>query len=80
MTTSSAPGPLRVVLVDDHEMVIAGLKAMLTPFRGRVRVVGEAIGADQAIGVVTGLAPDLVLASTAAWPPASAATSVSPSR
>jgi DNA-binding NarL/FixJ family response regulator len=61
MTTSSAPGPLRIVLVDDHEMVIAGLKAMLTPFRGRVRVVGEAIGADQAIGVVTGLAPDLVL-------------------
>jgi DNA-binding NarL/FixJ family response regulator len=57
----SANGPLRVVLVDDHEMVVAGLKAMLAPFRGRVRVVGEAIGADEAIGVVAGLTPDIVL-------------------
>ena len=24
--------PVRVVLIDDHEMVIEGLKAMLTPF------------------------------------------------
>jgi DNA-binding NarL/FixJ family response regulator len=53
--------PLRVVLVDDHEMVVAGLKAMLAPFRGRVRVVGEAIGAEDAVRVVTGLDPDLVL-------------------
>jgi DNA-binding NarL/FixJ family response regulator len=49
------------VLVDDHEMVVAGLKAMLAPFRGRVRVVGEAIGADEAVGVVGGLTPDIVL-------------------
>jgi DNA-binding NarL/FixJ family response regulator len=61
MTSSSAGGPLRVVLVDDHEMVIAGLKAMLTPFRGRVRVVGEAIGAELALRVVSGLSPDIVL-------------------
>lgn len=54
-------GPLRVVLVDDHEMVIAGLKAMLGPFSGRVRVVGEAIGAEQAASVVAGLSPDIVL-------------------
>jgi DNA-binding NarL/FixJ family response regulator len=59
--TSSSAGPLRVVLVDDHEMVIAGLKAMLTPFRQRVRVVGEAIGAEQTMSVVSGLAPDIVL-------------------
>ncbi|NMH97033.1 response regulator transcription factor [Pseudonocardia sp. K10HN5] len=56
-----APGPLRIVLVDDHEMVLQGLKAMLAPFRGRVRVVGEAIGADDAVGVVAGLTPDIVL-------------------
>lgn len=49
------------MLVDDHEMVIAGLKAMLGPFRGRVRVVGEAIGAEQALGVVAALEPDIVL-------------------
>jgi len=58
---TTAPGPLRIVLVDDHEMVIAGLKAMLGPFRGRVRVVGEAIGAEQAVSTVTSLTPDIVL-------------------
>jgi DNA-binding NarL/FixJ family response regulator len=64
MTSSSAQptaGPLRVVLVDDHEMVVAGLKAMLMPFKGRVRVVGEAIGAEHAVSVVAGLSPDIVL-------------------
>jgi DNA-binding NarL/FixJ family response regulator len=59
--TEPATAPLRVVLVDDHEMVIAGLKAMLGPFRGRIRVVGEAIGAEQAARVVAGLSPDIVL-------------------
>ncbi|GEL26159.1 DNA-binding response regulator [Pseudonocardia sulfidoxydans NBRC 16205] len=42
-------------------MVIAGLKAMLSPFRGRVRVVGEAIGADQAMSMVASLTPDIIL-------------------
>ncbi|GAA4874911.1 response regulator transcription factor [Pseudonocardia benzenivorans] len=41
--------------------MIAGLKAMLAPFRGRVRVVGEAIGADQAVSTVASLTPDIVL-------------------
>ncbi|WP_028931759.1 response regulator [Pseudonocardia asaccharolytica] len=59
--TNPGSMPLRVVLVDDHEMVVAGLKAMLAPFRGRVRVVGEAIGADHAMSIVAGLDPDLVL-------------------
>lgn len=54
-------GPVRVVLVDDHEMVIEGLKAMLGSFQRRVRVVGHAVGADQALEVVIGLAPDVVL-------------------
>jgi DNA-binding NarL/FixJ family response regulator len=52
-------GPVRVVLVDDHEMVIEGLKAMLTAFRSRVRVVGQAVGADSAMSVI--VAPDVVL-------------------
>ena len=34
--TSSSP-PVRLVLVDDHEMVIEGLKAMLAAFEDRVR-------------------------------------------
>jgi DNA-binding NarL/FixJ family response regulator len=66
MTTAFADrrgpgGPLRVVLVDDHEMVVAGIKAMLAPFQGRIRVVGEAIGADRAVEVVASLTPDIVL-------------------
>jgi DNA-binding NarL/FixJ family response regulator len=54
--------PLRVVLVDDHEMVRTGLKAMLSRFAGQVRVVGEASDAATARRVVAGLDPDLVLA------------------
>ncbi|HEX4725304.1 MAG TPA: response regulator transcription factor [Pseudonocardiaceae bacterium] len=53
--------PLRIVLVDDHEMVLQGLKAMLMPFRGRVRVVGEAHGDQAALDAVAALAPDIVL-------------------
>jgi DNA-binding NarL/FixJ family response regulator len=53
--------PVRVVLVDDHEMVLQGLKAMLARFIGRVRVVGEAGSADEALRLVAALAPDVVL-------------------
>lgn len=54
--------PLRIVLVDDHEMVRTGLKAMLSRFAGQVRVVGEAADAPTARRVVAGLNPDVVLA------------------
>jgi len=54
--------PLRIVLVDDHEMVRTGLKAMLSRFAGQVRVVGEAADAPTARRVVAGLDPDVVLA------------------
>jgi DNA-binding NarL/FixJ family response regulator len=57
----AADPPVRLVLVDDHEMVIEGLKAMLTAFGDRVEVVGQAVGAERAIGVVTELDPDIVL-------------------
>jgi DNA-binding NarL/FixJ family response regulator len=56
-----ATGPVRLVLVDDHEMVIEGLKAMLAAFDNRVRVVGQAVGAERAINVVDDLDPDIVL-------------------
>jgi len=52
---------VRVVLVDDHEMVLEGLKAMLARFVGRVRVVGVAASAEEAQQVVTALKPDVVL-------------------
>jgi DNA-binding NarL/FixJ family response regulator len=52
---------VRLVLVDDHEMVIEGLKAMLAAFKDRVQVVGQAVGADRAVDVVNDLQPDVVL-------------------
>ena len=61
MTGPAGGGPLRVVIVDDHQMVIEGLKAMLSPFAARVTVVGEALGADEALGVIAELKPDIVL-------------------
>lgn len=53
--------PLRLVLVDDHEMVIEGLKAMLAAFGDRVQVVGQAVGTDRALDIVDELDPDIVL-------------------
>ncbi|SBS78885.1 Two component transcriptional regulator, LuxR family [uncultured Mycobacterium sp.] len=61
MTAAAAIGPVRVVLVDDHEIVIEGLKAVLASFRLRVRVVGSAIGAENALHVIESLNPDIVL-------------------
>lgn len=58
---TTAPSPVRLVLVDDHEMVIEGLKAMLAAFDDRVTVVGQAVGAERAAGVVDALRPDIVL-------------------
>lgn len=56
-----APPPLRIVLVDDHEMVLQGLKAMLAPYSARIVVVGEALNGHDAVSVVSDLAPDIVL-------------------
>lgn len=48
----------RVVLVDDHAMFRAGVRAELGP---RVDVVGEAGGVAEAISVITERRPDVVL-------------------
>ena len=56
-----APAPVRLMLVDDHEMVIEGLKAMLTTFADRVEVVGQAVGAERALRIVDDVDPDIVL-------------------
>lgn len=57
----AASSPVRLVLVDDHEMVIEGLKAMLAAFKDRVLVIGHAVGAERALTVVDELNPDIVL-------------------
>ncbi len=51
-------GPIRVVLVDDHSLVRAGVKSEIG---GAVQVVGEADDVDGAIDVITALTPDVVL-------------------
>ena len=53
--------PLRLVLVDDHEMILEGLKALLARFQGRVRVVAQSVSADDAEPIVAALDPDVVV-------------------
>ena len=52
---------MRVILVDDHEMVLEGLKALLGRFVGRIRVVGQAGDAESAERLVAALDPDIVM-------------------
>ncbi|BDZ41095.1 DNA-binding response regulator [Paraoerskovia sediminicola] len=54
----SASGPVTVVLVDDHDMFRAGVRASLDT---RVAVVGEADSVDRAIAVVRETRPQVVL-------------------
>ncbi|MEV6984058.1 response regulator transcription factor [Sphaerisporangium sp. NPDC051017] len=55
------PKPLRLVVVDDHEMVIEGLKAVLSRFQERVRIIGQAVSADSAEPLIAELDPDVVV-------------------
>jgi DNA-binding NarL/FixJ family response regulator len=57
----SEGGPLRVVSIDDHQMVLDGLRAMLRPYQDQVRIVGETDDPRAAIQLVGELEPDLVL-------------------
>jgi DNA-binding NarL/FixJ family response regulator len=52
---------LRLVLVDDHEMVLHGLTAMLAHFDSDVVIVGTATSFEQARRVVAATVPDIVL-------------------
>lgn len=54
------PGPIRVVVVDDHQIVRDGLTALLGALDG-VEVVGAAADGRDALHVVDELAPDVVV-------------------
>lgn len=54
-------GPLRLVLVDDHEMVLQGLAAMLTHFEEQVFVVGSVRTAGDAMRVIATERPDIAV-------------------
>jgi DNA-binding NarL/FixJ family response regulator len=53
--------PLRVFLVDDHEMVLHGLVAMLSQFPDQVVVVGSTTTHEDAVELVTAHDPDIVV-------------------
>lgn len=52
--------PIRLLLVDDHELVRAGLRTFLG-LQADMAVVGEAGSAEQALALVPRLRPDVVL-------------------
>jgi DNA-binding NarL/FixJ family response regulator len=51
---------VRIVLADDHEVVRAGMKAMLEASRG-IEIVGEARNGEEAIAQARQLRPDVVV-------------------
>jgi DNA-binding NarL/FixJ family response regulator len=51
---------VRIVLADDHEVVRAGMKAMLEASRG-IEIVGEARNGEEAIARARQLKPDIVV-------------------
>jgi DNA-binding NarL/FixJ family response regulator len=53
--------PLRVVIIDDHQMVLDGLKAMLAPYGDHVTIVGESSDPGAALAVAREAKPDMVL-------------------
>lgn len=57
----SSAGLLRLVLVDDHQMVLHGLDAMLGHFPEEVAIVGQATSATEALALVAEQSPDVVL-------------------
>jgi len=57
-----SPRPtIKLAIIDDHQMVLDGLKAMLRPYRGQVEIVGEASEPGDAVQLVADLLPDVVL-------------------
>ncbi|MGD1996149.1 MAG: response regulator transcription factor [Anaerolineae bacterium] len=51
---------MRLLLVDDHEIVRAGLRSLLGG-HAELEVVGEAAGGEEAVALATELQPDVVL-------------------
>jgi two-component system response regulator NreC len=54
------PEGTRILLVDDHAMFRAGIKALLEA-EGRIQVIGEASSGDEAVDKVRELKPDVVI-------------------
>ncbi|MFK5635053.1 MULTISPECIES: response regulator [unclassified Ornithinimicrobium] len=59
-TTTSADGPIRVYLLDDHELVRRGLHDLLSA-EGDLEIVGESGSAVRAVADIVRLAPDVAV-------------------
>ena len=53
--------PVRLVHVDDHQVVLDGLRSMLSSQRDRVEIVGATTEPAEALRMVADLSPDVVL-------------------
>ncbi|MET9495718.1 response regulator transcription factor [Streptomyces sp. NPDC006552] len=60
MPRTNPPGPVRLLLCDDHAVIRAGLLALLDSAPG-IEVVGEAGTGEEALALAARLAPDVVL-------------------
>jgi DNA-binding NarL/FixJ family response regulator len=60
-STTAQRAAMRLVLVDDHEMVLQGLTAMLAHFSDQVVIAGTATTYDDALAVIAETRPDVVL-------------------
>ena len=60
LPVSSAPGPIRVLVVDDQELVRSGFCVILDTAEG-ITVVGEAANGEAALAAADASHPDVVL-------------------
>jgi DNA-binding NarL/FixJ family response regulator len=60
-TRSSPRKPVRVLLVDDHQVVLEGLSSMLASQSARVTILGATTDPDEATRLAGELEPDVVL-------------------
>ncbi|MGI8754666.1 MAG: response regulator transcription factor [Acidimicrobiales bacterium] len=61
MADDDVSGPIRIVVVDDHQMVLDGLVAMLRPHGGDVEVAAATTDVDDARRLVVDLEADVAL-------------------
>ncbi|MCA1691047.1 MAG: response regulator transcription factor [Actinobacteria bacterium] len=61
--TGESPGraAVRLLLVDDHQVVLEGLRSMLASQRARVEILGATTNPSDALRLVAELSPDVVL-------------------
>ncbi len=59
--TPASRAPVRLLLVDDHQVVLEGLTSMLASQASRVEIVGSTTEAAEALALVADRQPDVVL-------------------